>query len=782
MNEKEKRRALFALFGVLSCRKGESRSCCDAACCCFVATRSPNFWVCKSAAVRASIGSCLKYHLGAAAGTGGRDARGLELFSSFALRTRAMRSNPGDHGHVAAAQAMAMSKSARRSGSEKSMISDVPWRPSGPTTSVPKTSVVAVGPCIAQPIIAGSPDAWLELMPAPNTSAFMRFDTCKETFVVRLTRERTAGVAADSGSKADVTFTPSPPDPKRNRPHGSIHVLLSALKVVGTYYLSIVRGSEEIRGSPYQIHVVAGPPAELRVRYAGGFGPSTLADGGESGRTIEPRARTIGLEAGETRLTLLRAYDRCGNALAVGGAYLEVQLKDRERMHCAIKDLHDGTYELRSTCEVAGSYPCRVVLLAPPSVEAQLAMRQKGVPAQEAAAPAIAFALHLDLVVSPAVAHAASCRLVGFPARLQAGEAALFRIESCDACGNRVHKGGAHWKLRLRPLKHTVALASEALDALWGGGDGRGFGDGSFEPTLWSAADNADGTYDARLVCERAGHFQCTLEPSESSRGGGNGGGGSSAIDVSDASAAGGSQVHVVALTVEPGPMLLSNCDLGGKGALSAVSGEEARAILGLRDQFGNPTPGPSAAEVKARLHLTARRVSSSEAARSLVSPAVRSAAERAYGPLTRHPKSPGRDPKSPGRDPKSPGRDPKSPGRDTPQQQQQQQPTTARRVQSAAAVPLSSASVISASVISVSPGRSLCRVPCRSAPVPAARRRRLHSPHPRCSTRPRRRASGWEARRLAPLGLPVQSLPLIVSTLCRLSLWSIGGHRASTR
>ena len=89
-------------------------------------------------------------------------------------------------------------------GAATDAIHEHAWRPAGPTTRVPKTAVIATGPCLEGPIVAGADDAWLELMPAPNSSAYTRFDTSKDTFVVRLVRDWAPGSADISSSKAEI--------------------------------------------------------------------------------------------------------------------------------------------------------------------------------------------------------------------------------------------------------------------------------------------------------------------------------------------------------------------------------------------------------------------------------------------------------------------------------------------------------------------------------------------------------------------------------------------------
>ena len=209
------------------------------------------------------------------------------------------------------------------------------WRPPGGNNSRSDTRhiiVLATGPCLDKPIAAGSGDAWFELLPAPGQTCG-RFDTSKETFVVHVTRERQRGSASDRpGNKTSVDFSGMSPDPDRNRPHGSIHVLLASLHVAGTYFMSVMRVAEHIRGSPFTIVVAPGPPAELRI--LGKRGSTAERDGGD--------VQEVAMIAGEECSTLLRTYDACGNTCGGGGAYLEVQLKDRRTVSCSIKDQRNG--------------------------------------------------------------------------------------------------------------------------------------------------------------------------------------------------------------------------------------------------------------------------------------------------------------------------------------------------------------------------------------------------------------------------------------------------------
>jgi hypothetical protein len=46
----------------------------------------------------------------------------------------------------------------------------------------------------------------------------------------------------------------------------------------------------------------------------------------------------------------------------------------------------------------------------------------------------------------------------GLPAHLDAGEIAVCKITARDACGNRLHVGGHHWELRLRPRGEESAV------------------------------------------------------------------------------------------------------------------------------------------------------------------------------------------------------------------------------------------------------------------------------------------------------------------------------------
>ena len=564
---------------------------------------------------------------------------------------------------------------ARQQGVDKALKNRfnpaIPWRPakSAANPAWAATTCVASGPIIDRPVVAGSNDCWFELHPAANsTMKDQRFDTADVTFVVQLMKVRSrTGREANVLEHGKVSFSPSPPV-LPHRPHGSIHVLLSSLRTAGRYYLHVVRDGSDIRGSPFTITIDPGPPAELRLigRHghdaavpldATGEGGADRPNGG--GGTAAAAVPAVEMCAGESSSLVFRAYDQCGNAVPHGGASIQIQMRlATTTLQTEINDRSDGTYELTACSDVVGTYECRVALMAAPEGGAGPHGRRRSAFGADAPPPP-EVAVHrtrLSFVVNAAAPHPPSCRLLGFPSRLRAGEAAACQIEARDVCGNRIPYGGASWRLRLE--RRGEPTASEASEAYWeeadyeasgmrapGGGrastagrTGPLFDDGvGFEPTSWSLVDLGDGTYEARLTVERAGSFDVTL-----------------VADFGDASHAhagrhpparhhhanAGHERHAYELHVEPGPLVLTMSDLSGKGMLHATAGVATRATLRLRDGFGNPTAGPSADEIASMLQLRAALVSDAKAPygpkgaahRDRVPKALRERAEMVYG------------------------------------------------------------------------------------------------------------------------------------------------------
>ena len=288
-------------------------------------------------------------------------------------------------------------------------------------------------------------------------------------------------------------------------------------------------------------------------------------------------------------------------------------------LNCRLRDKKDGGYELTAGGEAEGAYLCRVLL--------------KGT--KSGGSAAIADEIRFRFVISPNAVHPPSCVLAGFPGSIDVGEPVSFRIEACDLCGNRVRHGGDKWKLQL--ARKGMETATEASEAFWdeqraigswnpkqGGPLPRFVGETELyiEPTHWKCSDNGDGTYEARIVCERAGSFEVSLVR---------------ANDHGHTHYNSGAHDLAYELTVVPGPLVLANCDVGGKGMVRAVAGERTRATLGLRDRFGNPTPGPSSVEVASLIECFAMLQEDVSGQEDIVSSSMRAKAEAAYGPVSPH-------------------------------------------------------------------------------------------------------------------------------------------------
>ena len=190
---------------------------------------------------------------------------------------------------------------------------------------------------------------------------------------------------------------------------------------------------------------------------------------------------------------------------------------------------------------------------------------------------------------------APSCVLAGFPGSIDVGEPVSFRIEACDLCGNRVRHGGDKWKLQL--ARKGMETATEASEAFWD--EQRAIG--SWNPKQGGPLPRFMARLSStlsRLIGSALIMGMVPMRRSSASVQGAL----RSLVRAGDHghthynSGAPGDLAYE--LTVVPGPLVLANCDVGGKGMVRAVAGERTRATLGLRDRFGNPTPGPSSVEV----------------------------------------------------------------------------------------------------------------------------------------------------------------------------------------
>jgi hypothetical protein len=450
-------------------------------------------------------------------------------------------------------------------------------------------AVVARGPVLESPVRADSRDLWFELLPAAggqNVPKGARLDTAHVTFSMRLTYGAEVPLRT-MGKTVKTTFSFTPVPPSATKLHGSIHVLLSSLRAAGTYVLHVMHGGSYIHRSPCRIEVLPGPPAQLRF-----FGHRPVVDGGLAKQGGPMR---IVLTAGKPRTLLLRAYDEFGNLCAAGEGVVEVQLRDSSGVRCTIHGGRDDSYELTAAAEVEGSHECRVVLLraasaASTSPAAGGSDRRPNPSSSRPLAREIVHEVRLLFAVTPAELNPASCRLVGFPASLQAGEECAFKIEARDACGNRVPRGLADWQLLL--MRRGSAAASEASADETNSNDSS-----ALRPTLWEVVDAGDGTCEARLMCKVAGSFEVVLVPAKGELVAG----GADAVAREDA--------LVYELDVRPAPPLpvdKGGWSLGGRGMLCAVAGQLSQATLELRDPYGNLAPGPPAEEVARSLQLRA--------------------------------------------------------------------------------------------------------------------------------------------------------------------------------
>ena len=408
--------------------------------------------------------------------------------------------------------------------------------------------VMLTGP--TRPVVAGTTAAFT-LKPTTEECAASsrRFDKAAfDAFAISVTRQATLSSGRCCSpimlvpSMKDATLIPLACDTAAGRPRGAIQVKLSwrLVKHAGDHIIRICRNGRDVCGSPYFLQVRPGPPVALRLladpskAASTRPSPAAFAQHRSPSHGAAPAAaagkqeeQEFTLVAGVESRLHFQTVDRCGNACALGGADLTVDILRSGSNDAAptdgrpgavqrrVIDCDDGVYVVCAQAVSEGQYACKLTLLCPPQRRGA-AMMAGGRSVHE---------LQFRLRVAPSVAHAASCRLVGLPDRVRTHEVVCFTLIAHDACGNRVCSGGDQWRMRLvstkasRAIGHGSAAASEAAlpsnipswDPFTSDPYARGEADGGSEPQEFVATDGGDGTYACRLLCTQPGTFLATL-------------------------------------------------------------------------------------------------------------------------------------------------------------------------------------------------------------------------------------------------------------------------------
>eukprot|EP00698_Gefionella_okellyi_P019273 TRINITY_DN5888_c0_g1_i1.p1 TRINITY_DN5888_c0_g1~~TRINITY_DN5888_c0_g1_i1.p1 ORF type:complete len:5059 (-),score=1335.09 TRINITY_DN5888_c0_g1_i1:98-15274(-) len=169
-----------------------------------------------------------------------------------------------------------------------------------------------------------------------------------------------------------------------------------------------------------------------------------------------------GVRAGEQVTLLVEARDRFGNVVAVGGERVRAILRSPVVVEAAVVDRSNGTYAVSFACSSVGVFTLDATIHGEPVGDGQCPIK-----------------------VSPAAPHGNATRLTRLPTEpVPAGATTSFAFVSCDQFGNRVRQGGAAFRAALK-------------------------GDVDVPCTI---EDNADGSYVAKCVAQRAGTYHPVVE------------------------------------------------------------------------------------------------------------------------------------------------------------------------------------------------------------------------------------------------------------------------------
>ena len=294
---------------------------------------------------------------------------------------------------------------------------------------------------------------------------------------------------------------------------------------IGRYLLHMSVSGEPLASSPSHLVISGGRT----------YGPACIRKGSRpTDRELPPAL------AGLPYSFLIEARDDFDVPRGKGGDPFQICLSGPEQRAGELDDLGDGTYEVKFTPGLAGSYLVGVTLNGLHIAGSRFA-----------------------LLVQPSSAHAPSCVGSGTGLRLaRAGEPARFAVQTWDAYGNICSPPLSSFSVKLSCESSPIAISPKGVEV----------GNGRF---TFSYATNVAGTYKA--------HIAVATRTQSSEPGFQIGAGALSKVEMLPIA---GSPFTI---DVRPGPTHPSACGVRWLTPRSLKAGDSAKLVLQSRDRYFNP-------------------------------------------------------------------------------------------------------------------------------------------------------------------------------------------------